>query len=99
MNVQEILPQADVARIAIDLGFEPDERDVLETAEHARSCHGNVCEGYNGDGRLYWHVDPYTRRVDATLLFTGHLQEEARVRGCETREAARFERDAYGYDD
>lgn len=98
MNVQEILPQSVVAAIAVEFGFEPDERDVVEEAEHARTQHGRECQGYNGDERLYWHVDPYTRKVDAERLLRGNLQEQARVRGCESREAARFERDAYGYD-
>ncbi len=93
-----ILPASRVAEIAAFYGLDPDSRLVAENAEGARAAHGREVPGYNGDGRLYWNVDPRTRRVDAELQLHGWLKEEARCMGADCAEVDRFHRDAYGED-
>lgn len=93
-----ILPASKVAEIAAFYDLEPDSRLVIENAEGARAAHGREVPGYNGDERLYWNVDPRTRRIDAELQLHGWLKEEARCMEAECADIERFHRDAYGDD-
>ena len=95
-RVAAILPASKVAEIAAFYGLEPDSRLVTENADGARAAHGREVPGYNGDERLYWNVDPRTRRVDAELQLHGWLKEEARCMDAECGDIGRFHRDAYG---
>jgi hypothetical protein len=68
-----------------------DKRDVLDAiAQHGKPYTGNV---------RHWAIDPATGCYSASRVLIGWIEEEHRVSVCDARAAARFERDAYGYDE